>query len=175
MGTRAQWLLIGVVALVALVLGLWAGERHSRPAPPAGMTPEALYAITFPDLQGQPQALARWRGQVVVLNFWATWCPPCRAEMPEFIRVQTRYGARGFSFVGIALDEPAAVEAFARELGINYPLLLGGAEGAALARTLGSRGALPFSVILNREGRIVATRLGTLNEAELDQLLPSLL
>ncbi|MEO1766636.1 TlpA family protein disulfide reductase [Thiobacter aerophilum] len=175
MGGRAQWLLIGVVALAALGLGLWVGERHSRPEPPNGMTPERLYALTFADLEGRPQALGRWHGQVVVLNFWATWCPPCRAEMPEFVRVQQRYGARGFSFVGIALDEPAAVQAFARELGINYPLLIGGAQGATLARSLGSRGALPFSVILDRQGRIVATRLGTLSESELHQLLPPIL
>lgn len=175
MTARGQWLLLVAVAAVALALGLAAGHWRTRPEAPAGMTPERIYAATFADLKGQPQALARWRGQVVALNFWATWCPPCRAEMPEFVKVQARYGGRGFTFVGIALDEPAAVRDFARRLGINYPILLGGAAGSALAHELGSRGALPFSVILDREGRVVATHLGTLSEAELERLLRPLL
>jgi thiol-disulfide isomerase/thioredoxin len=175
MSARNQWLLIIAVAVVALALGVLTGHLRTEPAAPQGMTPERIYSSTFVDLDGRPQPLERWQGQVVVLNFWATWCPPCRAEMPEFVRVQAKYAARGFTFVGIALDERDPVAAFAKELGINYPLLLGGVEGSGFAHALGSKGALPFSVILDRKGNIVATRLGTLSEAELEELLPGLL
>jgi thiol-disulfide isomerase/thioredoxin len=174
MSTRAQWLLIVGVAVVALGLGLFAGHRGTTPEAPNGMTPERIYAATFLDLDNRPQPLERWKGKVVVLNFWATWCPPCRAEIPEFVKIQSKYAAKGFTFVGIALDEPAAVAAFAKEFGINYPLLLGGAEGSGFAAALGSRSALPFSVVLDRQGNIVASRLGTLNEAELESFLPAL-
>ncbi len=175
MTARNQWLLIIVVAVVALGLGMLAGHLKTGPAAPDGMTPERIYSSTFLDLDGRPQPLERWKGKVVVLNFWATWCPPCRAEIPEFVKIQAKYAAKGFTFVGIALDEREPVAQFAKEFRVNYPLLLGGAEGSGFASELGSRSALPFSVVLDRKGNIVATRLGTMSEAELEQLLPGLL
>ena len=168
-------LAIFAVAAAALALGLWAGLRHWEAGPAAAMSAEQLFEAEFPDLAGKPQRLSHWRGQVLLINFWATWCPPCRAEMPEFVRLQARFRERGFTLVGIALDEAEEVRAFARELGVNYPLLLGGAAGSALARELGSRGALPFSVLVDREGRVVMRRLGTLSEAEAVQLITPLL
>jgi thiol-disulfide isomerase/thioredoxin len=175
MTARNQWLLIIVVAVVALGLGMLAGHLKTEPSAPNGMTPERIYSSTFHGVDGRPQPLERWKGKVVVLNFWATWCPPCRAEIPEFVKIQAKYAAKGFTFVGIALDERDAVAQFAKEFRINYPLLLGGAEGSGFANALGSRSALPFSVVMDRHGNIVATRLGTLNEAELEKLLPGLL
>jgi len=175
MTAKGQWLMIAAVAAIALGLGMLAGHWRTTPDAPNGMTPERIYSATFLDLDGKPQPLERWKGKVTVVNFWATWCPPCRAEMPEFVKVQAKYADRGFSFVGIALDEREPVIEFGKRLGINYPLLLGGAEGSGFAHALGSKGALPFSVILDREGNVVATRLGTLSEAELEKLLPPLL
>ena len=81
----------------------------------------------------------------VVVNFWATWCAPCREEMPEFVRAQTEYGARGVQFVGIAVDEADKVDRFAKELGLNYPTLIGGYGAVELSKTLGNRlAALPL-------------------------------
>jgi len=175
MTTRGQWLLIVVVAAVALGLGMFAGHWRTTPEAPNGMTPERIYSSTFLDLDSRPQPLERWKDQVVVLNFWATWCPPCRSEIPDFIKVQAKYAGKGFTFVGIALDERDKVADFAKEFGVNYPLLIGGSEGFGFANTLGSRGALPFSVVLDRKGNIVATQLGTLNPVELEKLLGPLL
>lgn len=175
MTARGQWLLIIAVAVIALGLGVLAGHLKTEPSAPNGMTAERIYSTTFLDLDGRPQPLERWKGKVVVINFWATWCPPCRAEIPEFVKIQTKYAGKGFTFVGIALDERDAVAQFAQEFRINYPLLLGGAEGSGFANELGSRSALPFSVVLDRQGNIAATRLGTMSEAELEKLLPSLL
>jgi thiol-disulfide isomerase/thioredoxin len=82
------------------------------------------------DLAGKAQALRQWQGKVLVLNFWAPWCPPCREEIPDFIRLQERHGQAGLQFVGVALDDPDKVAAFVDETGINYPILLGGDAGA---------------------------------------------
>ena len=91
------------------------------------------------------QALRQWQGKVLVLNFWAPWCPPCREEIPDFIRLQQRHGEAGLQFVGVALDDPDKVAAFVDETGINYPILLGGDAGAALCMAAGNRlGGLPL-------------------------------
>ncbi len=117
---------------------------------------------------GSPQSLGRYQGRIVVLNFWATWCAPCREEMPAFQRLQARFGGRGVQFVGLANDDPAKVTRFASDLGIAYPLWLGGAEVDELARRLGEKqGVLPFTVIIDRTGNVVAQKVGAYSEAEL--------
>ena len=75
----------------------------------------------MPDVEGREQALGQWQGKVLVVNFWATWCAPCREEMPEFVRAQAELGGKGLQFVGIAVDQADKVRQFAQEIGINYP------------------------------------------------------
>jgi thiol-disulfide isomerase/thioredoxin len=90
-----------------------------------------------------------------VVNFWATWCIPCRDEMPEFVKAQREFGERGVQFVGIAVDDVAKVRDFAAELGLNYPALIGGYGAIELSKSLGNRvGALPYTVFIDRAGRI---------------------
>lgn len=133
-------------------------------------------AVQLPDLNGQTQGIGQWRGSVVVVNFWATWCAPCREEIPILISLQDKYGAQGVQFVGIAIDQRDKVAAFAREFKINYVILLGGLESIDLARQVGNRvGALPFTVVVDRNGRIVSRELGKVKEAELERLVLSLL
>src|SRR4030095_3013747 len=84
-----------------------------------------LLGISLPDTKGVEHPLAQWKGKVVVVNFWATWCVPCREEMPQFVRVQDDLGGRGVQFVGIAIDQPDKIDAFAAELRLNYPALVG--------------------------------------------------
>jgi thiol-disulfide isomerase/thioredoxin len=120
----------------------------------------------LPDSQGTPQSLAQWKGNVVVVNFWATWCAPCREEMPEFVRAQQELGPKGLQFVGIAVDDVDKVRAFAREIGLNYPALIGGYGAIELSKTLGNDlSALPFTVVLDRAGRVAHTQLGPLKRA----------
>jgi len=163
---------------LALALGLHFGSDSADwgSADIRGKGADALFGVTLPDAAGRDQPLAQWKGKVVVVNFWATWCVPCREEMPEFVKAQREFGERGLQFVGIAIDEPAKVKAFSAELGLNYPALIGGYGAIELSRTLGNRlGALPFTVVIDRSGRYVHTQLGPLSEARLRSIIGQLL
>jgi thiol-disulfide isomerase/thioredoxin len=157
-----------VVAVVAAAAGYGVYQWRLAPEARATTTGEALWSRPLPDLAGAPQTLAQWRGRVLVVNFWATWCAPCREEIPVFVELQRRYGERGLQFVGIAIDQPDKVAPFAAEFGINYPVLVGGLDAAEWSRDLGNRvGALPFTLVIDRDGDVRMTHLGELKEAAL--------
>jgi len=164
-------MLAATVAVVAAAAGfglnLWrvSGEVAADAA-------QAILAVRLPDVAGREQALAQWQGKVLVVNFWATWCAPCREEMPMFVRLQEKYRDRGLQFVGIAIDQREPVARFAQELGINYPLLIGGIDTVELTRRAGNRvGGLPFTLIFDRRGRLASTTLGELKEGKLEAIL----
>jgi thiol-disulfide isomerase/thioredoxin len=162
---------LGIVGAVALALGAYFGLRQEPPADAS-----VLLALSLPDVAGKEQSIGQWRGKVVVVNFWATWCAPCREEMPEFIRAQTEYGARGLQFVGIAVDQVDKVDQFAKELGLNYPTLIGGFGAVELSKTLGNRlAALPFTIIVDRQGHVAHTQLGPLKPDQLRSIIGKLL
>lgn len=141
-----------------------------------GSAADAIMALRLPDLTGREQAMAQWRGKVMVVNFWATWCAPCREEVPAFVKLQAKYGPQGAQFVGVAIDQRDKVAAFAQEFGINYAVLLGGIGTVDVTRQAGNRvGALPFTVVVDRDGRIASRQLGKVKESELEALLQKLL
>jgi peroxiredoxin len=171
---RRRTLIVAAVALIALALGI--GTSLLRTGNDAGQDGAALLDMVLPDAQGQQQALAQWRGKILVVNFWATWCAPCREEMPRFVAAQSRDGPKGVQFVGIAVDDPDKVRAFASDIGLNYPALIGGYGAIALSKTLGNElSALPFTIVVDRQGRVAHTQLGPLTAARLDDLLADLL
>lgn len=134
---------------------------------PAQANP-ALAQARFADLSGRPVGLDAFRGKVTVVNFWATWCAPCRKEMPMFDKVARELKGRGLAMVGVALDTPAEVGPFVKALRIGYPVWMGDANTMKLMRALGNPAAgLPFTVVLDRDGRVVARLLGELSEANL--------
>jgi thiol-disulfide isomerase/thioredoxin len=136
----------------------------------------AIQSARFTDGEGQPRTLGQFAGKTVVVNFWATWCTPCREEMPRFVELQDRYGARGLQFVGVAIDQADKVRAFADEIHLNYPSLIGGYGAIELSRTLGNGlGALPFTVVVDRSGAIVHTQLGPVKDAQLRSMIDQLL
>lgn len=171
---RRRIIVAAAVAAVAAAAGfglnLWrvSGDADADAA-------QAILAARLPDVTGREQALAQWQGKVLVVNYWATWCAPCREEMPMFVRLQDKYRDRGLQFVGIAIDQREPVARFAQELGINYPLLIGGIDTIELSRRAGNRaGGLPFTLVFDRRGRLAGTALGELKEAKLEAMLAPL-
>ena len=161
-----------VAIVIALVAGFWFAQRHYSPKPPAGAAVDALWSMQFADAQGQRQALSQWRGQVLVLNFWATWCAPCREEMPDFDALRRQYHDRGVEFVGIAIDNERNVTQFLQQMPVSYPILIGEGAALAVARQLGNTaGALPFTLVIDGGGEIALSHLGRLPYAELEAAL----
>jgi thiol-disulfide isomerase/thioredoxin len=158
---RAKWL-YGLIALIALAAGV-AVQRWMAAEPTAPLSEPAapMAEPVLRDLDGKTHTLAEWRGKLLVLNFWATWCPPCREEMPEFVRLQNELGGQGLQFVGVAIDEPDEVRAFLKDNPVNYPILIGDERAPDWADSLGNRlSALPFSVVFDRGGKIIHTQTG---------------
>lgn len=169
---------LGLLLLAATAL--FAGMHfQSRPAAPATHSPKTspqalqrLLQLRLPDAQGQEVSLAQWQGRTLVVNFWATWCPPCKEEMPAFSRLQQQWQGRGVQFVGIAVDSAENVRRFAAASPVSYPLLVGGNGIQELPRELGNQAmGLPFTLVIRADGQVHASKLGRLREAELDSLL----
>jgi thiol-disulfide isomerase/thioredoxin len=172
-----QAALFAAVAAAALAAGLllhpWnrAGPPAQPPATAAGLMQAAL-----PDLTGQAQPLSQWKGSVLVVNFWATWCAPCREEIPALIQVQDKLGPKGLQIVGIAIDQAERVKPYAAQMGINYPILVGELDAMDLVQQAGNQlGGLPFTVILDRSGKPVRSELGGLNQEKLERIVQPLL
>ena len=175
MTTRTFFVVVGLLAM-ATGTTLWlAGRRPAPPEPgPVSIAPSALYAASFQDAAGQRQPLGQFQGRLLVLNFWATWCAPCKEEMPGFARLQGRWKDRGVQFVGLSAEEGARVARFGRDLSINYPLWTGGEEVGELSRRLGNRmGILPHTALIGPQGEVFEVRAGTYTESELEQRLAS--
>jgi len=165
--TAALLLLVAALAGGVAVLGIALTPTDNAPS-----------AIDTPlsDLDGNLHTLAEWHGQVVLVNFWATWCAPCREELPLLTALQRRYRDRGFTVVGIAIDRRDAVADLVRIVDMDYPLLVASEAGMNLARDLGNdKGALPFSVLLDRSGRPVMHHAGVLDEERTSAALAPLL
>ena len=175
---RRDWIVLAAVALFAAAAGFAYNAWRTGTQPPAaaGDALSALMSARLPDLEQRARSVDEWRGKVIVVNFWATWCAPCREEIPLFVQLQKKYGERGLQFVGIAIDEPAKIRSFAAELGMNFPILVAGADVIDLTRKLGNRAAvLPFTVVISRDGKVVSSEIGTAHNAALESLLTSLL
>ncbi len=168
--------LILSVAVVAFVAGV--SVRGLLSAPLTSPTPsnQSLTEFTLPDLSNKPHSIKEWQGKILVINFWATWCPPCLKEMPEFVAMQDEHSAKGLQFIGIALDEPEPVKAFIETHKITYPILLGDDRGMKIAHDLGNVvDTVPFTVIVDQKGTIVTRKLGTLSKDELLKIVAPLL
>lgn len=173
-----NWALVAIIAALSATLGFYLGhvledrsrfENNADPPVEVAM-PDERPVFSLPDTAGQTRSVQEWDGHVVVINFWATWCPPCREEIPEFVALQQKYATRGLQFIGIAIDEPEAVLAFMKATGINYPVLLGQLTGVDLSRKYGNRwGALPFTAMIDRQGQVVSVKGGSITRREMEQ------
>jgi thiol-disulfide isomerase/thioredoxin len=176
-GQRGLWFF--VLGVVATGLGYTVFSQRNAPkpdAPVADVRSDAFWSATLPDLANRPQPMKQWLGKVAVVNFWAPWCPPCREEIPGFLRLQDRLGGQGLQMVGVALDEADKVQAYVDETGIGYPILLGGMQAVELGQAAGNRlGGLPYTVVFDRQGNAVATLVGGVTEDRLEALVKPLL
>ena len=165
-----------IVAALAAATGYAYNWWRTSPAEHGQQGLAELTGARLPDLDGAVQSVSQWRGKVVVVNFWATWCAPCREEIPMLVRLQEKYAARGLQLVGIAIDQPDKVRPYAAEMRMNFPVLIGSADGIELTRQLGNKaGVLPYSVVLDRDGKIASREVGALKEPRIEALVSSLL
>jgi thiol-disulfide isomerase/thioredoxin len=165
--------LLGGVAATGLVAGagvaVWRARGSGAAADPS------LWRMSFDDPTGGRLTLSAFRGRPLLLNFWATWCPPCVAELPLLDRFQREQPANGWRVAGLAVDNLKPVQAFLDKRPVTFAIGLAGAGGIELARDLGnSGGALPFTAVFDHEGRLVQRKLGVIAPADLDSWVKSL-
>jgi len=128
------------------------------------------------DLDGDYRHISEWDGKLIVLNFWATWCPPCLHEIPMFSSLHNELKNQGVQFLGVAVDNPRNINRFIKENGMSYPTLYGNQNATILAKIYGNKyGGLPYTVIIGREGNILATHSGELIRNQLEALLKPIL
>jgi len=182
MNTTRRTALIAVVLLASVLIGIFLARDRSRNASSQDVTPldakpftAQLLALTLPDTHGVMQPLRQWQGKLLVVNFWATWCAPCREEMPAFSQLQQKYAAKGVQFVGIALDSADKVIEYSRQRPATYPLLVANYAPMPIMMGLGNSSAgLPFTVIVDREGKLVRSWLGPWKATALETALADL-
>jgi thiol-disulfide isomerase/thioredoxin len=166
---------LAAAAIAAAIIGALSyqaiHERNNEYKPA-----ERLPAFSLNDMHGTPRQSSEWQGKTLLINFWATWCPPCRKEIPLLIDAQNRYADQGLQVIGIALEQAEPVRKYAKEMGINYPSLAGSADVIDLGNRLGNQiGALPFTVMINADGKVLDTHMGELTLSELEALIAAAL
>jgi len=167
-GARRNPLALIVVAIVAagmLYFGFHMARRSSPAAPVTKSAPAPDF--TLQSLDGKDMRLSDLRGKAVLLNFWATWCGPCKIEMPWFVELQRQYGTEGLQIVGVAMDDSSRedIAKFTKEMGVNYPVLLG---KESVGDAYGGVPALPESFFIGRDGKIVDRIIGLKGKAEIE-------
>jgi peroxiredoxin len=182
--TQNNWklgLVLSVVAVLALAAGY--GLRtflHDRARADAAEKTTIIGQprpdFSLPDLEGSPHPISEWDGKVLLINFWATWCPPCKREIPDFIKVREQIGAEQFEVIGIAIDNPKDISDFVKAQGIPYPILHGEGDASQISQAYGnSLGGLPYSVLVDRQGIIRSSKTGEFKPRDLLKQLQPLL
>ena len=162
---RTWW----AVAAASALAGAGAAAWRLRPRDPDEGAVNSLWGLGFESPQGPELKLAEWKGQMLLINFWATWCPPCVEELPMLNAFHARQRSRGWQVVGLAVDQMGSVQSFLNRLPLQFPVGVAGLAGAELSRSLGNAtGGLPFTVLLDRSGAIAQRKLGKLAQADLD-------
>jgi thiol-disulfide isomerase/thioredoxin len=165
--SRRGWM-VGAVAAGAALAGAGLAWWRQRPAAAEAGVVDRLWTLNFNTPQGGSLALSSFRGRPLLLNFWATWCPPCVEEMPLLDRFYRQQPATGWQVLGLAIDQPSSVRTFLQRLPVSFPIGLAGLEGTELTKALGNQsGGLPFTAVIGADGQMRERRMGLISEADL--------
>jgi thiol-disulfide isomerase/thioredoxin len=168
--------MIGGISLLALLAGVFSSQWISQTGLASDPSIKAFFANPWQTPDGKPSNSENWRGKVLVVNFWASWCPPCVEEMPALDRIAQEYASKNILIVGIGIDSPSNIREFLQKTPVSYPIVLGGLEGSNLSKQMGNtQGALPYTVVINSKGKSIYTKLGKISEEELKKAINSAL
>ena len=157
-------------AAAAAAAGAWVSWRRIAPQAVLSGAETAFWAGNFEGPNGEAVALAAMRGRPLLVNFWATWCPPCVEELPLLNAFNLANAALGWQVLGLAVDQPSAVRGFLQKLPLNFPVGMAGFAGTELSRSLGNpSGSLPYTVVFGSEGTVLHRKIGKVSEADLAQ------
>lgn len=171
-------ILIFFVSAIALIAGIFMQTLMTQSSSVQDQQSPQIpqIVIELPDITGKQRSISEWQGKIRIINFWATWCPPCLEEIPEFIKLQDEYKDNNLQFIGIAIEDKIAVEQYLNSIAINYPMLIAGEEGIALAQQLGNIvNAVPFTLIMNQQGQIIHRQAGELSREKILEMITPLL
>ncbi len=169
---------INLALALVVATGIWF-TLHQRPATtqapiPSGPLPEKLPGFALKDTEGVVRNSDEWGGKILVVNFWATWCPPCLEEMPILVEFQQQYSPQGVQVIGVAVDNLEQVKDFIDFYGINFPVLVGSDDAIALAKTMGNRiSALPYTAIYDQTGKTLYAQPGKITRKSLENTIKS--
>ena len=172
-----------VAYLMLFIAGIWGGSllvsnlsNSSQSAVSLKPAPVMAADFSLPDLEGKTRQFNEWKGKIRVLNFWATWCPPCRKETPMFVELQEKLSTQGVQFIGVAIDEKQKTQDFIDTFGVTYPIMYGADDAIEVAKTYGDRlGMLPWTVVIDKQGSIVYTQAGEFTRQHIESVLQPLL
>lgn len=173
---RRQWIIIMGISLLALLAGVLTSQWIYKTSLASDPAVKVFLSNPWQTPDGKPVETGQWQGKVLVVNFWASWCPPCVEEMPTLDALQKEFLQKNVVFVGIGIDSPSNIRQFLEMTPVSYPILIGGMEGSAISKQMGNaQGALPYTVIINAKGKSTFSKLGKINEEELRSAIKSAL
>jgi len=166
-------LLTFIFIFLILISVLFANHQSQKEQ--QAVAPAPLIDFSLADLRGEITPISKWRGKILIINFWATWCPPCLKEIPDFIALQNEYADKNVQFIGIAIDTSELVADYLTFIDINYPILMAEVEGQQLAKQLGNVvNAVPFTIVVNANNEIIYRHPGELSKTKIRQIIDPL-
>ena len=173
---RRQWISIAGISLLALCAGVLTSQWIYKTGLASDPAIKAFFANAWQTPDGKSVDTEKWRGKVLVVNFWASWCPPCVEEMPTLDKLQQEFLSKNVLFVGIGIDSPSNIRQFLEMTPVSYPIVIGGLEGSNLSKQMGNaQGALPYTIIINVQGKATSSKLGKISEDDLRNAIKSAL
>jgi thiol-disulfide isomerase/thioredoxin len=165
---RRQWIIVVAVSLLALVAGILTSQMIYKTGLASDPAVKAFLENPWQTPEGKTANAQEWKGKTLVLNFWASWCPPCAEEMPALDKLQQEFLQQNVLFVGIGIDSPSSIREFLEKTPVSYPIMIGGLDGSKLSKQMGnSKGALPYTIIINSKGKAAYSKLGKISEDQL--------